>query len=1278
MTESSLTSKRKPRRPIVRRLFGMIVIITAVFVLAYYLMFSPQQVARRAVVMMEQLTGAQAYIGSAEFSFDGTIQLHDVTLDIDEMGPNPASDFFHAAHITVHYRRSGLWRGRIDPTKIVLVDPVLTITEDVERDLLNVQLLTPIFSGDGEMSLPEISADRGEFRFAQVHDGSYHLMGILPVQGELSTVSKHPNQYHLELRQSVAQTDVATAFSLDADIDTFAHTVRGTIRGLSFVERFQNLLPSKFRNVLDEFELTGSLPNIAFFIDREAGWRIDVPIHNVQLILPPLAKDKDRLQLIDVSGLFWLTEDGLHFDRIIGTVAGRNDDNVLIYRVDGEIDGYSIDAPFNIQLKTVEPLNIPEKPTYIHALPESVQKVFRMLTFVGQVGITMDIWRDKTADVIEYEGYVKIIDTPSIDTRLSSPNSQLAHTIAQQYHTPASGQFEHFPYKLTNCHGTVVFSKNKLRDEIRIKKITGNTSGNSTATITGVFEPLGKHPSIDLNIVAENIPLDSKLYEAFDDDGKHAIDLFFCKSAYDRLLNDGWFVTPNDKQQARAAHRKISEQLSRLDTDALDEIQKLQSELNDLESLLAKPQFAFRQAHADANIHVVSPYGKDKPIDVIADVVLHDADFVFEHFTYPMRVTSGKLKISPSGISLYNINAIGLHGGELVFSGDVVLPKQVNGDIKPDLNLDVKDMPVDLLFYQALPEPQNQFVQNLNLTGRIDVVGHVFTDDQQQTDVDMHIKIDKAVAYPGDGRHKLSDVRGELRLSLHDANIDHFAARHDDEQIEITGHADWSEPDNPQTSLHAKVTDMRLLETVLDLLKPFSDVSQLEKFWSDQNIVGLTDVDVTYNRQGDKITYNVRLDPSELAFDYNNERVNLTDVTGSMEFVPGKVILEGFGAVLDDNVIDDISGIIRLDPELMIEVDLKCRIDNFTPVTQAVLPLTVMEVVNALKVEGAFDIDFALLHSPYATVGINTRIDGIIALDGVSCELGIPIRDIHGNMGLKWNQQIGSDWPVVRAAIKADRLIAFDRPVTEFEGTLNNGDGCEVFNAPLIGGWMCDGRIVGSMALALEAETYNCDLWLSGVKLEEFWGYASDKDLSSSDASNKNHTSSQHNANNMRGLMSANLVLRGMWDRPETRIGTGKIRITQAQIYDLPLVWGLLQITHLALPIPSVFDRAQIDYYLNANTVTFERIILESLDVSMAGGGTFDYLTDAIDLTLTSSNPQAISLGPLSDMLNILRDQFFTIYVNGTLSDPVVQVQPFSGFTDAWQDVFGKESKPLH
>ena len=60
----------------------------------------------------------------------------------------------------------------------------------------------------------------------------------------------------------------------------------------------------------------------------------------------------------------------------------------------------------------------------------------------------------------------------------------------------------------------------------------------------------------------------------------------------------------------------------------------------------------------------------------------------------------------------------------------------------------------------------------------------------------------------------------------------------------------------------------------------------------------------------------------------------------------------------------------------------------------------------------------------------------------------------------------------------------------------------------------------------------------------------------------------------IKGQLTASLAIEGDWGDPSTRRGRGDVAVSGKDMYRIPLVLGLMQITNLSLPISSPFNEA--------------------------------------------------------------------------------------------------------
>jgi hypothetical protein len=103
---------------------------------------------------------------------------------------------------------------------------------------------------------------------------------------------------------------------------------------------------------------------------------------------------------------------------------------------------------------------------------------------------------------------------------------------------------------------------------------------------------------------------------------------------------------------------------------------------------------------------------------------------------------------------------------------------------------------------------------------------------------------------------------------------------------------------------------------------------------------------------------------------------------------------------------------------------------------------------------------------------------------------------------------------------------------------------------------------------------------------------------------------------------------------------------------------GLLQIATLRLPMSSAFNSANVTYYLRNNEITFEKILLESPGVNLAGEGTMALNNQALKLRFVTESPNDWNLPGIGLIMRGMRNQLLQVEVTGTAQAPEVRAVP--------------------
>ncbi len=114
----------------------------------------------------------------------------------------------------------------------------------------------------------------------------------------------------------------------------------------------------------------------------------------------------------------------------------------------------------------------------------------------------------------------------------------------------------------------------------------------------------------------------------------------------------------------------------------------------------------------------------------------------------------------------------------------------------------------------------------------------------------------------------------------------------------------------------------------------------------------------------------------------------------------------------------------------------------------------------------------------------------------------------------------------------------------------------------------------------------------------------------------------------------------------------GEIRLTQADIYQLPFMVSLLKLLSIKSPDASAFTNGTIVYHIEGDHVYFDRIGLHGDAISLEGAGEMDFDTN-IKLTFHSQLGRSDWTVPiLRDVMGAASGQLMQIHVDGTLANP--------------------------
>ncbi len=176
--------------------------ICAVLVAGAYAYFTSSHfVTLQARSLLADMVGGKVDIAEARLGLDGQLVLTNVTVRAPQIDSQKVATVLHVNRLVAHYDRKSLLTGGMIIERVVLEQPVLRFSEDLDRSQINMAKLRVGGSGESVPTrVPELIIHEGRFEHGQLEKGQFSIIGSLGLAGELIADSDDPGVYRLALR----------------------------------------------------------------------------------------------------------------------------------------------------------------------------------------------------------------------------------------------------------------------------------------------------------------------------------------------------------------------------------------------------------------------------------------------------------------------------------------------------------------------------------------------------------------------------------------------------------------------------------------------------------------------------------------------------------------------------------------------------------------------------------------------------------------------------------------------------------------------------------------------------------------------------------------------------------------------------------------------------------------------------------------------------------------------------------------------------------------------
>jgi len=1237
----------QPFRPRVSglRRWGMMAVLLVLLTLigGYWYLTDSIRVKHMCETYLTRLIGGRVEVGHASLSIFEGLRLEKVRLLVDE-GHEPDATLFEVGSVSLKYNPESILSGNLEATEIVAIDPVVWLCENVETGKWNYQrMILPqrpaTTQGPGKpMVLPQIKLRNGLIRYSRMQAGSMQELGTMAIDGNV-TPGDAPGKYVYRIQSRSGGSDVLGPV-VTGELAPGSGIIAAKMRNFVFGPDVEAVLPDQVRQWLIDHMIAGPVDLDLYIVRSGAGgkptFKAVVEPQRVQLAVDPNEwfSRVEQQQMQTLRGAFDLmrfaglngqmpqdpsadvrpnaTPAGGFVDALQTTVLPAP---VMLQGVRGNLtftqDGIALNVTGSVEQNDFHVSG--EIHGYSPASPATLEIsgsgliVPRFPRFINSMPrIVRDIYQG-----LRPEGacdlWVKI-DRQEAGQR----------PIVQGQVDLLEGSFqnEEFPYWLRNVTGQIVFGPDpQYGEKLLIKNIrgygvAGGPNQDHFVTINGTVAPLSGDAEVNIQVVGDHIASEPAIRAAL----------------------------PKDAREA----------LKTLDPSG-------------------KGDYPTFKGHISALVH--RDPGPYKPYGVTLTMDLEDAAGTFEGFAYPLENITGHLVIGDHFVRLQHCTARRLDADVAL---DGALTWETGQPVKPDLAISAHNIPIDGTLLAALSASQRSWLQKIGLGGKLDVEGKISHPVAATRPSDVDVTLDMAVRQgsllPENSTFAVSDLSGKLHMANGRLLMQDFKGKRLAAPITAQGVATWAE-DQPDLSISATAKDL-LLEPALYQVLPKGAQEQ----WDAVQPQGTVDVDLRYGKEITATTqpttmpstspYAVTLTPRNLAVNLKAMPYRLTDLSGQIDITAAGAELKNIYAQHDKAKLTISGGDAGADPSawLLHVVGRDLPVDD--ELRQA-LPASLVTMIKATKLRGAVSFDFPkLMYRPNhviesdaatapamrGTGNPDVDLQGMVWLTNASIDVGVPITDINAVLKLDAsvsNGKLGR----LRGKIEAPAIKVSDRPMRDFSAELFKPEKQDGLRLEKIQALMAGGEMAGQMDLVWPDNSpsrYALSLVLRNADVQQLTG---EKDQ-------------------IKGQLNASLSMEGAWDDPRTRRGRGDVTVAGKDMYRIPLVLGLLQITNLALPISSPFSEANARYTLDGPKLTFDQIELRASNMLMQGSGSLNFDTKKVNMTFTTDNPNWPKVPIFSELLNGAKHELLQIKVNGTVQEPRVTGSMMNTFTTTVDEVF--------
>jgi len=692
-----------------------------------------------------------------------------------------------------------------------------------------------------------------------------------------------------------------------------------------------------------------------------------------------------------------------------------------------------------------------------------------------------------------------------------------------------------------------------------------------------------------------------------------------------------------------------------------------------------------------------------RKVIVTVDVDLDDASGYIKAVPYYFSNAKGKLHLGPDQTRIENLVArTGADGsGHITLDGIV---QHNGGDVTrllPQLHL-VGDVPLDAMLLHALPEELTAKLRDATLGGRIAFDGNVQRKIESGAEPTLQMagtvdwKQGTLITHFGEQSVALSGITARAVLSPDAIDLKRFAA-----QLDWAGGSKAGANQTLAVTLAGKLAspamsgDMQvgITGTGIDLpaTAPTGFPSSFGDLWASYLPSGRVDLDASAKirvnmpadgtavpepiRVSDAVaisTYRAGITLHDVVLKQTSWPAALTKLQGTVEIVPGRVSMTAMSGAIGNAMLEWQGQVIPQTGQVTLSGSAQTA--SWPAEWNSYLPEGIVKHLDTKRDVGSTSLAIHLESLTRDATGMPWSYTGRLEANNIATTGTLRTDTQQATLAGKGSYTpaevtaagVAGAGPIFNftGTLSATNMTVTDHLIETLTANVESLGARRTITISDIDGRVAGGKLQGkilvhtagagvvdatqpaaTMAANVDGD-YQADLVLHDAELSRLLLPAKATDEERKKASS--------------GRVTASLSLQESFGAHPDRTGRGELTVQDGNIYNVPLSMGLMQVVTLRLPVARAFQQAGMSYYISDDEVTFDRILLQSAGINLAGIGTISLADKSMDMSFVTESPHELFIPIISDFLISARNEILQLAVTGTLDKPIVTPVPLS------------------